>query len=916
MATTAPEVAGSAEGWLRVLDAEQLLRCIQADKAIGEIWRQSRLSSEVWERDCLPALRNYAEFVQLAPASESHHHAHVGGLLSHTMEMVLAAMTWRNGHFLPAGKPIEAIDAQRDEWTYVVFFAALLHDVAKPMTDLRLSWRSTDMADALRWVPMAGSLSEVSRSRRNPEYLVEFAPKSQRDYSAHSRLAMMLLPRIAPASALSFMARQPEAFDALNRYLSGQDTESLLARIVRKADQASTQRALLTGSKARFSTSNSVPLVDLLMQAIGSMLRAGTSLPLNRTGAAGWIHNGSMWFVAKRLADAVRAWIKTHAPDEAVPGETKNDRFFDTWQEYGCIEPNPVSGQAIWYVTVHGRGAEESGATDDDASGGEDDGDSGSTDLAQGAYSHSLSMLRFPLSKLFDNPAAYPPAMRGHIEVHAKRGKADAEEGETAGIGADTGADISTAESAAKQAMLVSASRSGKNKDAAAGGSGAMATTPQRPPTLPPAHEDAAGQTSHAGKLAKPSRPTSAPGSKAAAEHPTDALRAPAFNKPATAPRPARQAQEAAPSPRAANAAPAAKNFSASMSGALESAVLDDDVAYLVDVDPSDARPGSSDHRHALVNPDSQTRAAGKTQPGGRAAKRVPASGSTVRVSSLKTSQESAALVETVPAPRRSAAIAGEAIRTQPDPVAGSGSAQEEKDDDEVMRQVAGHDKGGFTKPIFASSPAMKRSLIFEGAPSMSARTRATAGSSRRAETTRHETDHHVDTVTSVGTRDPHMQPSPSGQDASPAPVMLVPKLPKIRSHGVDGKKAEPSEVALDFMRWLQAGLGNRELKYNETGAAVHFTPEGMALVSPIIFKLFAATEVDDPEIDKRSMLVQREVIKAGWHMSGPSNTNIIRYEIVGRGGVTKGRLSTVVLVEPERWVLPVPPSNSALQLN
>ena len=140
---------------------------------------------------------------------------------------------------------------------------------------------------------------------------------------------------MAPATALSFLARRPQAFEALTQYLSGADKGSLLAQLVRRADQTSTQQALASGSRERFSTSTSVPLIDLLMQSIRDMLRTGTSLPLNRSGAAGWVFDGSVWFVAKRLADAVRQHIRERHPDESVPGEHKNDRLFDTWQEYG-----------------------------------------------------------------------------------------------------------------------------------------------------------------------------------------------------------------------------------------------------------------------------------------------------------------------------------------------------------------------------------------------------------------------------------------------------------------------------------------------------------------------------------------------------------------------------------------------------
>ena len=76
---------GSQRGWLRVLPAQDLLASLRADQALEALWRQSRLAEPVWARDLLPAIHRHAEFVQLMPASESHHHAHVGGLLAHTL---------------------------------------------------------------------------------------------------------------------------------------------------------------------------------------------------------------------------------------------------------------------------------------------------------------------------------------------------------------------------------------------------------------------------------------------------------------------------------------------------------------------------------------------------------------------------------------------------------------------------------------------------------------------------------------------------------------------------------------------------------------------------------------------------------------------------------------------------------------
>ena len=83
------------------------------------------------------------------------------------------------------------------------------------------------------------------------------------------------------------------------------------------------------------------------------MLADGAWLPLNRDGAAGWVADDAVWFVSKRLADEVRRFLLAQG-DHAVPGEDKNDRLFDVWQEYGAVVPNPCTGGAIWRARVEG----------------------------------------------------------------------------------------------------------------------------------------------------------------------------------------------------------------------------------------------------------------------------------------------------------------------------------------------------------------------------------------------------------------------------------------------------------------------------------------------------------------------------------------------------------------------------------
>ncbi|MCX8518331.1 MAG: TraI domain-containing protein [Rhodoferax sp.] len=779
---------GTQEGWLRVLPAKSLIELAHGHKAIEEMWRQSRLSQSVWERDLLPALRHHAELVQLMPASESHHHAHAGGLLAHTLEMVLAAMTWRNGHFLPESASVEDVDAQRDEWTYVVFFAALLHDVAKIMTDLRIRWRSPGMDEPLRWLAIAGSLPLVVGTHRGvqAEYLVEFTAKAERDYSSHGKLAMVLLQQIAPSTALAFLSRQPKALESLTKYLSGEDKTSLVADIVLRADRASVKNALLHGSKAKFVTSKQVALIDLLMQAMRDMLRTGTALPLNRSGAAGWVFDGSIWFVAKRLADSVRKYLQEHMPDQSVPGGNKNDRLFDTWQEHGVLTVNPQTGQSIWYVTVLGQGAitapEDSHAN----------------------YSHSLSVLRFPLDKVFAHAEQYPAGMVGRIEVK-QGGRSEPEDSPEPQAGAGHG---TVADSA-----------------------GEVPTAHVRSPVPMPVPVTVTADSSGSAVSSVGSDSTTVTAKNDSSKKP---LTAPTFNAPSKKPKPVTPHPPPPslpiPSPSLSQSALNALRPGSPLPPFGEGLGIDG-----FDVEDDWLEPVSEQGpRIPLVY--------GKTEPSASGGQKKPTS--KVAAKPVPAAPPSARPAPPVPL---SAPVANKSV------------------------------KNAETLPPLEMLPppvAMdKRALLVN----------------------------------------PDSLPPNAEPRTMAPPVFLQPFLPEL-PHEAVARVAEPSQVAIDFVQWLQTGLANRKLPYNESGAKVHFVPEGMALVSPAIFKEYVAACIPSEDASSHGMQVQREVIQAGWHLVGPGKVNILSYQVIGRGGVAISKLSAVVLIRPERWVMPVPPHNAVLK--
>jgi integrating conjugative element relaxase (TIGR03760 family) len=363
-----------------VLTAPVLLSHINAGPRLNRLKELTHFGDGPWCKDCLPVIHALAEFVQMCPASEAHHHCHPSGLLQHILETCEYALRLRQGYMLPAGAPPEQQIRLQHRWTFAVFVCACLHDIAKPLTDLELAYTTADH-NIKRWQPLAGSLVECGAL----SYRLTF--KSGRDYQAHQNLALSLFQMLVPQSTRQWLLEDAAASDAIQKYLSNQDIGSPIAKIVMQADMTSVSQNLRYGSRTRFKTARAIPLVDRLMEALRRLLVEGVALPLNKSGGAGWVFEDSLWLVAKRVADEVRAYLVKNESPDAVPGSDKNDRLFDTWQEHGFCLSNPASGGAVWRVRVVGQN-----------------------------YSHELTVLRFPLHKVFaDNNGSQPSPMLGQI---------------------------------------------------------------------------------------------------------------------------------------------------------------------------------------------------------------------------------------------------------------------------------------------------------------------------------------------------------------------------------------------------------------------------------------------------------------------------------------------------------------------
>ena len=345
---------------MRKLSASELLTPYESQ--IDEIREIVGLTPEHFGCFYQKPIERYVELVQLSPASELHHHAHVGGMIEHNFDVVINALRIRRGLILPPGISAEDIERKKDIWTYAVFVAALLHDIGKPITDFCFVNKEGKAWDLLSTHAMPG--------------VYEIRYRKNRVHKFHERLPMLVMHRIIEPKAIEWLNSDAEVFQNLMFFLSGEHGSTpIVSDIVQKADQLSVAGNLGGDIKKMAASTVERPLHERFLNTIKLLLSEENVLPLNRKGAAAYVceKDNRVYFVSKRLLDEVKERMRKEG--QSVPG--RNDRLMDELQQFNVLISN--GDRAIWRCKVR---------IDD--------------------WEQSLSMLCFDVSKIWPNLSERP----------------------------------------------------------------------------------------------------------------------------------------------------------------------------------------------------------------------------------------------------------------------------------------------------------------------------------------------------------------------------------------------------------------------------------------------------------------------------------------------------------------------------
>lgn len=358
------------EGWHNPYFATKLLDSPLRQKLLSLIWQRVSMDRNRFERLYMKAIYQYVEIVQLLPASESHHHSYLGGMIDHGLEVINYALKLRQPYLLPIGGNPEDIPKQTEAWSAAVMYGALLHDIGKVVVDIEV-----EMNNGRTWYPWAENIQLPYR----------FSYRQKRDYSLHPSAAAVMIQRIIPEEGLIWLSTFPDLFPLfLNLCAGHHEKAGVLAEIIQKADMSSVSNNL-GGDPTKALAKPVQSLMSKMIISIRYLVE--NELTLNGVKACdGWFDGSDLWVVSKNFTDKMKANLLQNGITDAP---TDNAKIFNILKEQGIARANHED-KTIWTCNVESD---------------------------SGWVAEKLTLIRIPVNVAYSNVTKAPEPFKGKITV-------------------------------------------------------------------------------------------------------------------------------------------------------------------------------------------------------------------------------------------------------------------------------------------------------------------------------------------------------------------------------------------------------------------------------------------------------------------------------------------------------------------
>ncbi|WP_312044578.1 TraI domain-containing protein [Erwinia sp.] len=190
----------SPSGYFTPSTGAELLALPHRKKLLKQLWDNTSLPENVYERLYLEPLRTLAQATQNVPATSAGEWSSEGGYLDLTIKFTAYSVRLAKGYMFPPGAAPEEQAAQNSLWNAVIFWAALFHHL--PL----LACFEGELLDGSSWPPGVKAPDSIFRFRN--------IAKDAGNASGQS-LASFIATRLLPQDGVLWLSSKPAAFGAM-----------------------------------------------------------------------------------------------------------------------------------------------------------------------------------------------------------------------------------------------------------------------------------------------------------------------------------------------------------------------------------------------------------------------------------------------------------------------------------------------------------------------------------------------------------------------------------------------------------------------------------------------------------------------------------------------------------------------------
>lgn len=303
----------SPSGYFTPSTGAELLALPHRKKLLKQLWDNTSLPENVYERLYLEPLRTLAQATQNVPATSAGEWSSEGGYLDLTIKFTAYSVRLAKGYMFPPGAASEEQAAQNSLWNAVIFWAALFHHL--PL----LAHYEGELLDGSSWPPGVKAPDSIFRFRN--------IAKDAGNASGQP-LATFIAARLLPQDGVLWLSSKPAAFGAMTLLMhQGISGIPLIEEIIAKARELVRSPELrapgvldntLTTAESHPSTKETSPIPGLedtlSLTASGASLEPAIDVSIAKSHQLGSTSSGDALSANPELAKNMDALLSSALP--------------------------------------------------------------------------------------------------------------------------------------------------------------------------------------------------------------------------------------------------------------------------------------------------------------------------------------------------------------------------------------------------------------------------------------------------------------------------------------------------------------------------------------------------------------------------------------------------------------------------